>query len=158
MNREILFRGKVPDGYRDEDLSGKWVEGNLIHQTEYYGDPGYRYHILYTGEFDYDYYDSVRVIPETVGQFTGLLDKNGKKIFEGDIVRTKYGRLCIVVWFSNQAYNGWDLTCITTVENCAHTKPPTPFDLYKKENLEIIGNIHDNPELLEKMEDCDDNS
>lgn len=140
--REIIFRGKQID-------NGEWIEGSLIHQTKFYGDPVDCYHILYDGEFHLDYYGSAEVIPETVGQFTGMFDKNDKMIFEGDIVKTKYGRLCTVVWFSSQVCSGWDLASILTLENCAYTRYPDAIDLCKKENLEIIGNIHDNPELLE---------
>jgi uncharacterized phage protein (TIGR01671 family) len=146
--REILFRGKVPEDCRYENLRGLWVEGNLVHQTEHYGIPVDRYHILYTGEFDCDYYDNVIVIPETVGQFTGLMDRNGKKIFEGDVVKTKYGRLCTVVWFSSPVFAGWDLESIRTVKNIAYTKSPTQHDLLSGECLEVVGNIHDNPELF----------
>lgn len=89
------------------------------------------------------------VIPETVGQYTGLTDKNGKKIFEGDIVKTKFGRLCIVVWFSSPEYNGWDLIVYNRAD-VIFTKAPDKFDIYDKCNLEVIGNIHDNPELLEE--------
>lgn len=138
--REILFRGKCKE-------TGNWYVGNLIHRTEFYGDPVDDYHILHIGEFDCDYYDSTEVIPNTIGQLTGLYDKNGKKIFEGDIVKTKYGRLCIVVWFASPVHNGWDLESIRTFENCM-IEYPSPFDLYCKDNLEVVGNIHDNPELL----------
>lgn len=132
--REILFRGKTEDG--------KWVYGSPI-LTKLYC-------YLLESEDDFGKIDGLAtpVIHKTVGQFTGLFDKNGKKIFEGDIVKTKYGRLCIVVWFSSQVYNGWDLESVLTCENCILTKQPTSIDLYKKDNLEIIGNIHDNPELL----------
>lgn len=141
--REILFRGKIKD-------DGDWEEGGLVVFTDY--DSGLKeYWIVHPGQ-TVDFRDDreYEVVPETVGQYTGLTDKNGEKIFEGDIVKTKYGRLCIVVWFSSQACNGWDLETIRTVENCVHTKYPDAIDLYKKENLEIVGNIHDNPELLEE--------
>ena len=139
--REILFRGKRID-------DGEWVEGSLVHRTKFYGDTDDRYFIICNGEFHYDYYDAVEVDPKTVGQFTGVLDKNDKKIFEGDVVKTKYGRLCVVVWFSSQVCNCWDLETIRTLDNVRIT-PPTSIDLFKKCNLEVVGNIHDNPELLE---------
>lgn len=143
--REILFRGK-------NVRTGKWVYGSLILVGEYCCilEPEDE-----SNAYDYPYLDpdlgiidgqATPVDPKTVGQFTGLFDKNDKKIFEGDIVKTKYGRLCVVKWFSSQVHNGWDLKAVTTVENCVHTKPPTVFDLYKKDNLEVVGNIHDNPE------------
>lgn len=119
--REILFRGKRVD-------NGEWVEGSLIHQTKFYGDPVDCYHILYDGEFHADYYGSAEVIPETVGQFTGLLDKNGKKIFEGDIMRNAGN----VVEFCSDGF-------------CINGDSPLAF--WTK--TEIIGNIHDNPEVLE---------
>lgn len=150
--REILFRGRSVDPIGNPRW---WVYGSLIKTGDYCcilpDDDGSMY--------DYPYLDSelgtidgcaIPVNPETVGQFTGLLDKNGKKIFEGDILKTKYGRLCTVVWFSSQVCNGWDLMPICTCNNLAYTKPPTAVDLYMADNLEIIGNIHDNPELLKE--------
>lgn len=98
--------------------------------------------------FNYAYMDYV-VVPETVGDYTGIVDKHGTRVFEGDIVKTKYGRLCIVVWFFSPSHNGWDLQPINTVENCLHMKCPDAYDLYREENLEVVGNVHDNPELLE---------
>lgn len=135
-----LFRGKRNDG--------QWMFGDLFVQAE-----GTEYEeVFILGYLDHrDCICDVRkcaekVEPRTVGQFTGLFDKNDHRIFEGDIVKTKYGRLCIVVWFASQVYNGWDLEAVRTSENLANTKPPEPVDLYKSDNLEIIGNIYDNPE------------
>jgi uncharacterized phage protein (TIGR01671 family) len=130
--RDILFRGKSLD-------NGKWVEGSYTKYNVSFwsGCP-----VIENRNDDYE------VEEYTVGQYTGMVDKNGVKIYEGDIVRTKYGRLCIVVWFASPQHNGWDLTPVDTIENILHTKCPDLYDIYKRDNLEVIGNIHDNPELM----------
>lgn len=134
--REILFRGKTKEG--------KWLVGSLVHQTMYYGDPVDRYHIIEGGEFDGDYYDSNTVIPETIGQFTGLVDINYNKIFEGDIVEdmsTIFNQGSQVVeWFNESC--GFE-PFSDSMENCGHCGGLCP------EYVKVIGNIHDNPELLE---------
>ena len=89
--------------------------------------------------------DGTRVVdPATVGQYTGLTDRNGRRIYEKDIVRTKYGRLCGVSWFSSPSYAGWDLIPLGIADEA-----PDEYDLYSPENLKVIGNIYDNPELLD---------
>lgn len=127
--REILFRGK-------QDSNGKWVYG------DYHTDSCYIY----------DCKDSIayKVIAETVGQFTGLCDKNGKKIFEGDIViyndnenADSEGEFSIVVWYDDDvigfALEHHSPSCevyyeCEWVQSCCY--------------YEIIGNVFDNPELL----------
>lgn len=85
------------------------------------------------------------VDPDTVCRCTGREDINGNLIFEGDYIRTYYGRECMVVWFSSNAHNGWDLIPIGGF-NC---KPPLESTIWAKENLEVIGNKFDNTELME---------
>lgn len=130
--REILFRGKRVgfnewiEGYYFQRKNNECVEGFVAAQMS-----------ECAAEFK-------PVYPETVGQYTGLTDKNGKKIFEGDIVRTKFGRLCKIRFFVSSCFCGVDLFPLK-IEH----RPPTEYDMYRKDFLEVIGNIHDNPELLE---------
>ena len=146
--REILFRGKTVDDRYVEYVGGRWACGSLVHQTEFYGDPVDKYHILYTGEFHCDYYDSVEVIPETIGQFTGLRDKNGNRIFEGDIVKypwpDKFGVFDIFMevhyvdgeFLMKPVGNNYYIEC-------------WEIRISGENNLvEVVGNIHDSPELL----------
>lgn len=127
---EILYRGKRRD-------NGNWIIG---------------YYLVVDG-ISYILPERcflngiVEVAPSTVGQYTGLTDKNGVKIFEGDIVKTKYGRLCSVEWFESNSVLCFDQRPIGVLENLLK-KSPDKLDLWHKANLEVIGNVHDNPELL----------
>lgn len=125
MTREIKFRGKAK-------LDGKWWFGNLVPK-----DTRGRTQINnpeHGGCFDID--------PETVGQFTGLRDKSGKEIYEGDIVRTLVSRLnatknkkyrnFVIRYDAPQFWNGYDSI------------------LMRPMYMEVIGNIYDNPELLKE--------
>ena len=140
--REILFRGKRID-------NGEWVEGAFCLKDcdAPFGDMVDRPSIIkYDPPCDGFWF---RIDPETVGQFTGLTDKNGKKIFEGDICRFREwskGEMCWVGkvhWEHQQFMISGDRNkeCETMFELCMSRFIP--------ENIEVIGNIHDNPELLE---------
>ena len=138
--REILFRGKMLEYPRD------WVEG--MHTIRKFA--GKEYQAIERRErriITYDYEWAIQpyeVLSETIGQYIGLTDKNGKKIFEGDIVKTKTGRLCEIYWFVSPNMSGWDLKPVE-----CNNPPPSEYDLFLPQNLEVVGNIHDNPELKE---------
>lgn len=126
--REILFRGKRLD-------NGEWVEGSLhieYGETRQDGTKTLDYRILgMRGECYY-------VDPDTVGQFTGMTDKNGKRIFEGDICRI--GNLIYKVEFK---YSCWWFTILSSKVYCCPA-----FNSHCGDLCEVIGNIHDNPEVL----------
>lgn len=139
--REILFRGKRTD-------NGEWVQGDLLQWanstqiiTKYCDNYARRY-------------DDIN--PETVGQYTGFTDKNGTKIFEGDYWIDKddndifvvgfrdgqycfvvYGTLCVLMPYGYDEFGFGECDCV----------PMTDYDI---DTIKIIGNTHDNPELLER--------
>ena len=129
--REILFRGKRLD-------NGEWKCGSYVHQ--------YGCHEIFLesceGEYGFDHY---HVAPETVGQFTGLTDKNGTKIFEGDIVTFPFDEFNPCAKFKIE-WVGAEF-CAVHIEGkpCVWTIRVTDY----ADQMDIIGNIHDNPELLE---------
>lgn len=124
--REILFRSKRVD-------NGEWIYGDLL-QTKYNDGRIYCDMIEQTPTAGI-----CKVTPSTVGQYTGLTDKNGNKIFEGDIVQCYGGERC-------QGY--WEYNDKLTIDM---SNPQTMMFLNETENKKIIGNIHDNPELLEEL-------
>jgi uncharacterized phage protein (TIGR01671 family) len=138
--RTILFKAKRLD-------NGEWVEGSL------YQSKGLNNELVYIG--NRSTYGEVaepkgsgmifgrfiEVDPETICQYTGLTDKNGNKIFEGDAVKCKFGNsfeIWIVKWVDHFEYNGY-----TTIGYL-------PFSKEDWHIMEVIGNIFDNPELLTK--------
>lgn len=123
--REILFRGKTV-------CDGDWVYGGIT------WNPSKKEVFIHTE------WDEGKVIPETVGQYTGLCDKNGTKIFEGDILSAHLDdgypeneTILEVVWHNNGWYG-------------KNGKFFDDFDNGFEKYFEVIGNIHDNPELLKE--------
>lgn len=139
--KTIKFRGKSIN-------KNEWVNGDLVVVEDGMHNV-VRAKIIthcFTKSFqggDFDHYSiSTLVQPETIGQFTGLLDENGTEIYEGDIVRSvRYKDFVYKVVYDNRF-----------ASFCLDRKQ----DMYKHyfgeameaENCEVIGNIHDNPELL----------
>lgn len=127
--REILFRGKRTD-YIGE-TTDEWVYGGYIEDTL---ECGTKYHAIFVGNNLCNSID-----PPTLGQFTGLLDKNGTKIFEGDILSYNKKPATVVFDESEFSLDFQDKRCVQ--HGLLTTTPFSP--------IEVIGNIHDNPELME---------
>ena len=122
MNREILFRGKRVDS--SEWFEGSyWLSRSAVRETTYITD---------------GYGNLFCVIPETVGQFTGLTDKNNVKIFEGDIIKYKEN-LFEIKYSTEQA------RYLAVLTNGV-------FDPVAMQNCEVVGNVFDNSELLKGEE------
>lgn len=141
MNREILFRGKRKD-------NGMWEYGNLSMRDEM----GRRKYYIGQNMLGYE------VLPETIGQYTGLTDKNGRKIFEGDIVKCldtiNEIEFNAVVEFGNPNH---DYSWGYQLKHILGEKPNLDILCWVDMEetgafIEIIGNIHDNPELVRKDE------
>ena len=124
--REILFRGKPIGG--GEFIYGHYTEHKGVAQIWIGSD---------NGQWNY------LVSPETVGQFTGLTDKNGKKIFEGD--RCRVSRPCVLAYGKIAFQNG----CFGFVDDGPGGMLRLCDVKMNGFEIEVIGNIHDNPELLE---------
>jgi len=135
MNREFEFRGR-------DIVSGQFVNGDLEYNRK--GDVT-KIHTYYS---DGSYATAFKVDPNSVGEYTGLKDRNGKKIYEGDIVmevRSKW--LGQIDWRKNGGF-------FYILEPCYSNfgvKPYSVVPLGELEffhRLEVIGNIHDNPEII----------
>ena len=148
LSREILFRGKGK-GLKQ----GEWIYGSFVEDTDLNAC------CIRDKSLVYELVDR-----ETVGQYTGLTDKNGKKIFEGDICKVTYldrrcnsngkhylaeNEMIEKVVFKNGAF------CFKVIIEDIAMYRPIGFDIYEKQKIkyvEVIGNIYDNPELLEVEE------
>ena len=127
--REILFRGKLV-------YNGMWIYGGLYKEPFDDIKDGKLY--IITASLEYAG-NANEVIPESIGQYTGLTDKNGKKIFEGDKIKLTQG-IGTVEWFKTQSrFMIW------------LPKSNKFASFLAGIEYEVIGNIHDNPELLEKV-------
>lgn len=131
--REILFRAKHIHALpQNEHLDGTWVYGYLCYEN-------------YINTVDEDKYggkftSEILIDPETVCQYTGLIDRNGRKIFEGDIVKHNISDTIGTVKWYCEDYAGW---CVDDI----HIGEQQFTDEMWNE-CEVIGNIFDNPELI----------
>lgn len=151
MEREILFRAKhIHEMDSNEHLNGTWVHG-------YLSDKNYINDKSLEGEFMVD--------ENTICQYTGLTDKNGKKIWENDIlmchgnpddlVKAVFGEFRVIDIITEQAVDtaiGWHYEVVPTdaISRCEQFCYPMPLNhqYVKRCEMKVIGNIYDNPELL----------
>lgn len=128
--REILFRGKRLD-------NGKWEYGDLVHDDR---------NGVYVFPNDAEnLYLEYEVAPDTVGQYTGLTDKNGTKIFDGDIIALNPRRYANKRVFYYSRCASFNMTSNLDVQKACEIQPMFDDDC---DRFEVIGNIHDNPELM----------
>lgn len=131
--REILFRGKRID-------NGEWVEGYYAKGKYYISKK--ELHIIFHTDlelFPHSEFSSYEeIVPGTIGQYTGLTDKNGRRIFEGDIVHTKGG--CVSGFGAVEFRNG--------SFGIADKKRKRFYFLDDHSVYRVDGNIHDNPDIL----------
>lgn len=128
--REILFRGKDTE-------TGEWLYSMTISRYYYNDVEVFSYYIYYIG------HSYATIDAKTLGQYTGLTDKNGKKIFEGDIVKAKQGKAedIATIGFENGVFMVYPVFGKIYERNV--------WEYWHNDwDLEVIGNIHDNPELL----------
>ncbi len=135
MDREILFRGKVtkvPKYMQDKNRMavGDWVYGSYVD---------------YPVAQIFDLEDEYIVDPATVGQFTGLCDKDGVKIFEGDILRDGQGDDGVVTYLESVAQ-----FCFMVGRNRWQLNEGDPNRPKHLQYTEVIGNIHDTPDLVKE--------
>lgn len=138
MTREILFRARhVHISPQNRHLDGTWV----------YGYPCDKDHINTIDEDEYGerYTSEVLIDPETICEYTGMDDENGRKTFEGDIFQASDGdhiQTYIIVWDEDAL--GWSAECVGDPDGTL------PLSEFRIEGIGIIGNIFDDPGLIER--------
>ncbi len=130
MENRYLFRGKRKD-------NGEWVFGDLVHSVYKIGDTCVGQYGNEVGMHEVD--------PETVCQCTGGKDKNSKLIYEDDIAKDDKGNLYKAFWQDNHYQFSW--MCVKSEKLPIGAK--WNFDCFRGYEMEVIGNVFDNPELLE---------
>ena len=142
--RQILFRGKRID-------NGEWVYGGFY--KEPYSE---RCLIISWNSFGFGFNEEIKVIPETVGQYTGLKDKNRKQIFEGDIVKGRHWT--DKMYTDSSVYHlfrvDWSKKSglITFVDSPTFTGSLSIHDFADFDEVEVVGNTYDRPDLLKVIE------
>ena len=143
--KEVLFRGKCA-------FNGEWIEGY------YYANPVLCFILPIGYEISADL-DAIKILPETRGQFTGLTDKSGKKVFEGDVISyTEHPGYLLKSFYAVVSYKDYVASFVylklgLDENGCKQSmihffNEADEFEEDILPYLEVIGNVYDNPELL----------
>ena len=135
--REVIFRGKRTD-------NGEWVCGYYT-KARYFLNKK-EMHIIFEPDVEAfphcEFTGYEEVLPETVGQYTGLTDKNGVKIFEGDIVRHDENYHDMVISYDVENWGGW------LYEDMDDNMQAYSIYEFCLKDIAVVGNIHDNPDII----------
>lgn len=159
MKREIKFRGK--------SIRGVWVYGDLLHYTNPLLTSPNNHEAIIVTDYKSESDNKFKIIaPDTVGQYTGLKDKNGREIYEGDIVDvavspinyvgkdpTPYHRICVCVYQKENASFIYERVGKNYKRKLSRNWKYKVMGSYDIQCVEIIGNIYDNSELMKGGEE-----